>query len=89
MVEVGRKLGSDRQGTEKGKPGFQGGEAKYARSCLHLILWLNVSNTGRGLLSTQCRVNRIEQLTEGSCSHRTQKYYPCIKIFVSSCSVDR
>ena len=45
-------------------------------------------NTGRGLVSTHCRVNRVEELPEGSCSHRTHKYTPCIKIFVSSCSVD-
>ena len=41
------------------------------------------SNTGRGLLSTECRVNRTEMLEGGSCSHRTDKFAPCFKIIVS------
>ena len=45
-----------------------------------------LSKIGRDLVPTQCRVNRVEVLQEGSCSHRTEKYQPCIKIFVSGCS---
>lgn len=37
---------------------------------------------GRGLVSTQCRVNRTEMSERGSCSYRTDKFYPCLKIFV-------
>lgn len=38
---------------------------------------------GKGLVSTQCRVNRTEMLEEGSCSHRTDKFVPCLKIIVT------
>lgn len=38
---------------------------------------------GRGLLSTECRVNRTEMLEGGSCSHRTDKFAPCFKIIVT------
>lgn len=37
---------------------------------------------GRGLVSTQCRVNRTETSEQGSCSYRTDKFNPCMKIFV-------
>lgn len=38
---------------------------------------------GRGLISTQCRVNRTETTAEGSCSYRTDKVQPCLKIMVT------
>lgn len=38
---------------------------------------------GRGLVSTECLVTRVESLQEGSCSHRTDKFGPCVKIFVA------
>ncbi|XP_068758794.1 uncharacterized protein [Montipora capricornis] len=38
---------------------------------------------GRGLVSTQCRVNRTETSEQGSCSYRTDKFNPCMKIFCS------
>lgn len=37
---------------------------------------------GTGLVSTGCVVTHVEFFQEGSCSHRTEKFGPCVKIFV-------
>ena len=55
----------------------------FVKLMIIFIVWIK---SGKGLVSTQCRVNRTEMLEEGSCSHRTDKFVPCLKIIVSNWS---